>query len=270
MVQASRSGLHYFKTAFLKQPLPHTVPNSMENISQNEVDWLLNLHKKGQKKKRVQKGHSELKKTFLWSLIIFFGIIGLILLPFYLLVRTSVYLNLTYGYSGWMALGGGMAVSILLLLIYLLFLFQKVKNKKRRLQFSLGSAGVMVFGFCLFSLFYLSGVNAKTDNVRDVYRSMHPILRVAISTVTLADSDLVITDIERVLSDYGAMGLPVNPNSLHYRQEETGYVHAIDLRTRGRSEIRNFLLQTSLEIMGFRTLRHVGTADHLHVELAVR
>lgn len=192
------------------------------------------------------------------------------LLPFYLLVRTSVYLNLEHGYSGWLTLVGGMSVSIFLLLTYLFFLFQKIKNRKRRFQFSLGGAGTMVFGFCLLSLFYLSGVNAKSDEIRDVYRSMHPILRVAISTVTLADNDLVITDIERVMSDYGAMGLPVNPNSLHYRQDETGYVHAIDLRTRGRSEIRNFLLQTSLEIMGFQTLRHVGTDDHLHVELIVQ
>lgn len=246
----------------------------MKNVSQKDIDWLLNLHKKGREKNPGKKSpkirHSELKKTFIWSLVIFFGIIGLIVLPFYLLVRTSVYLNLEYGYSGWLALGGGMVVSILLLLIYMLFLFQKIKDRKKRFRFSLGGAGTMVFGFCLFSLFYLSGVNAKSDEIRDVYRSMHPILRVAISAVTLADSDLVITDIERVLSDYGAMGLPVNPNSLHYKQEETGYVHAIDLRTRGRNEIRNYLLQGSLEIMGFRTLRHVGTADHLHVELAVR
>lgn len=97
---------------------------------------------------------------------------------------------------------------------------------------------------------------------------MHPILRVAISSVTLADGDLVITDIERVSGDYETMGLPVNPHSLHYRQE-SGYVHAVDLRTRDRSEIRNYIIQISLDLMGFRTLRHVGTADHLHVELAV-
>lgn len=238
----------------------------MKNVSQKDVDWLLNLHHKDRQKKPPKKRNSELKKTFIWSLVVFFGITGLIILPFYLLMRTSVYLNFEHGYHGWLALGGGMAASILLLLMYLFFLFQKIKNRKRRLQFSLGAAGAMVFGFCLFSLFYLSGVNAKSEEVREVYRSMHPILRVAISTVTLADSYLVITDIERVLSDYGVMGLPVNPNSLHYRQE-TGYVHAIDLRTRGHSKIRNYLLQTSLEMMGFRTLRHVGTADHLHVEL---
>jgi hypothetical protein len=213
----------------------------MENASKKEVEWLLNLHQKKPNRTTSKKSYSNLKRTFLWAGIIFFGIIGLMILPFYLLVRASVYFNVTQGYPEWVALGGGVFVSILLLL---------------------------VFGFCLFSLFYLSGVNAKSPDIREVYRSMHPILRVAISSVTLADGDLVITDIERVSSDYEAMGLPVNPNSLHYRQE-SGYVHAVDLRTRGQNTIRNYLLQFSLEVMGFETLRHVGTADHLHVALAV-
>lgn len=190
------------------------------------------------------------------------------ILPFYLLVRASVYFNVAQGYSAWIAMGGGVFVTIVLLLIYMLFLFKKVKDHKKRFKYSVYSAGLMVLGFCLFSLFYLSGVNAKSSEIRDVYRSMHPILRVAISSVTLADASLVITDIERISSDYKDMGMQVNPNSLHYRQE-SGYVHAVDLRTRNQSEIRNYLLQFSLEVMGFETLRHVGTADHLHVALPV-
>jgi hypothetical protein len=240
----------------------------MKNASKKDVEWLLNLHQKKPNRTSPKTSYRNLKKTFLWAGIIFFGIIGLMILPFYLLVRASVYFNVTQGYPEWVALGGGVFVSILLLLVYMLFLFKKVKDHKQRFKYSVYSAGLMVFGFCLFSLFYLSGVNAKSPDIREVYRSMHPILRVAISSVTLADGDLVITDIERVSSDYEAMGLPVNPNSLHYRQE-SGYVHAVDLRTRGQNTIRNYLLQFSLEVMGFETLRHVGTADHLHVALAV-
>jgi hypothetical protein len=89
---------------------------------------------------------------------------------------------------------------------------------------------------------------------------------VAVSTVTLADNDLVITDIERMEDDYNRMGLPVNQSSLHYRQE-SGYVQAVDIRTFDRGFVRNALLRGSLELMGFNTIRHVGTADHLHVEL---
>jgi hypothetical protein len=240
----------------------------MNNLRHKDVEWLLNLHKKKPNQTKQDKTHSSLKSRFLWALIIFFGMIGLMILPFYLLVRTSVYLNLVQGYPGWIALAGGISITILLILIYLLLILSRIKNRKLRFQVSAGSAVLMVFGFCLFSLFYLSGVNAKTEEVRDVYRSMHPILRVAISTVTLADGGLVITDIERVSDDYEAMGLPVNSYSLHYRQEN-GYVHAVDLRTRDQGGIRNALLQYSLEMMGFETLRHVGTADHLHVALPV-
>jgi len=55
---------------------------------------------------------------------------------------------------------------------------------------------------------------------------------------------------------------------LHYPQPD-GYVHAIDLRTAGRGFVRNRLVQAYFWSMGFVTLRHVGTADHLHVELPV-
>lgn len=242
----------------------------MKNVSDKDVKWLLNLHQRKPKRSGPKKSFPNLRRTFLWSLIIFFGIIGLMILPFYVLVRTSVYMNLAYGYSGWVALAGGTFVCIILLLVYMLFLFQKLKNHKQRFKYSAVSAGVMAIGFCMLSLFYISKVNAKSPEVREVYRSMHPILRVAISSVTLADGDLVITDIERISSDYYEMGLPVNPNSLHYRQPKTGYVHAVDLRTNDRGILRNYMLQFSLEVMGFETLRHVGTADHLHVELKVK
>jgi len=62
------------------------------------------------------------------------------------------------------------------------------------------------------------------------------------------------------------MGLKSKNHSLHYRQSN-GYAHAMDLRTNGRSEVRNFMTQTFFRLMGFKTLRHIGTADHLHVSL---
>jgi hypothetical protein len=62
------------------------------------------------------------------------------------------------------------------------------------------------------------------------------------------------------------MGLPVNDGTLHYRQRD-GWAHAVDLRTNGRGEVVNRLVELYFRVMGFRTLRHVGTADHLHVEL---
>jgi hypothetical protein len=100
-----------------------------------------------------------------------------------------------------------------------------------------------------------------------VYTATHPLLRIAVSTLILVDRDAVITDLARTADDYPRMGLPIHPRSLHYRQED-GWVHAVDLRTRG--PLRSLLVEWYFRAMGFDTLRHVGTADHLHVALRRR
>src|SRR6266550_1504831 len=78
-----------------------------------------------------------------------------------------------------------------------------------------------------------------------------------------------ITDLARRPEDYKTMGLPPNDGSLHLVQRD-GYAHAADLRTGGRGFLRNRLVQLYLWGLGFSTLRHTGTSDHLHVELPVR
>ncbi|HEX9348927.1 MAG TPA: hypothetical protein VF919_15245, partial [Gemmatimonadales bacterium] len=77
---------------------------------------------------------------------------------------------------------------------------------------------------------------------------------------------ILITDAGRVPEDYGRMGLPANSRTRHYKQKD-GWVHAVDLRTTGRGVIKNRGVQFYFWLMGFDTRRHVGTADHLHVEL---
>ncbi len=85
----------------------------------------------------------------------------------------------------------------------------------------------------------------------------------------LADRSLVVTDMGRSPADYTNMGLPVLENSLHYKQEY-GYVEAVDVRTIGKSEWVNQLVRLYYWSMGFNTLRHTGTADHLHVSMPQR
>ena len=80
--------------------------------------------------------------------------------------------------------------------------------------------------YCAYALLFLSAVNAKTDDVREYYRTVHPLLRVALSTATLASRDIVVTDARREPADYARMGLPTLDNSLHFVQK-TGYVHHI-------------------------------------------
>lgn len=241
----------------------------MERISDKDIEWLLKPnqdfnYKTEERLEKVQKLSFKRKaiRLGLWALLI----LTLTIFPFFLLIKTSIYLNIDQGLNGWVSLFGGIGATVAILLVYVVTLFRKVKNKKLIFRYGLGGVGALVGGFCLYGLLYVSSVNAKSDSVKEVYRSLHPILRVAVATTTLAEGDLVITDIKRSTEDYTKMGLPINQSSLHFPQPD-GYVHAIDLRTKGHSEFRNFMLSNSLRLMGFKTLRHVGSADHLHISL---
>ncbi len=241
----------------------------MERISDKDIEWLLKPnqdfnYKTEERLEKVQKLSFKRKaiRFGLWALLI----LTLTILPFFLLIKTSIYLNIDQGLNGWVSLFGGIGATVAILLVYVVMLFRRVKNKKLVFRYGLGGVGALVGGFCLYGLLYVSSVNAKSESVKEVYRSLHPILRVAVATTTLAEGDLVITDIKRSAEDYVKMGLPINQSSLHFPQPD-GYVHAIDLRTKGHSEFRNFMLSNSLRLMGFKTLRHVGSADHLHISL---
>jgi hypothetical protein len=120
--------------------------------------------------------------------------------------------------------------------------------------------------YCAHALLFLSQANAKTEEIRSYYRTLHPLLRVGVGTLALLDGDLVVTDARRTPADYERMGLPTADRSMHYTQAD-GYAHAMDLRTIDRSGVRNWLTGLYFEALGFRVLRHVGTADHLHITL---
>ena len=113
---------------------------------------------------------------------------------------------------------------------------------------------------------FVAGGNVKSAEVRAEYTALHPLVRLGASALILVDSESVITDAGRTPDFYRRMGLPPNEASLHFEQE-SGFVHALDLRTIGRPEWRNRAAEIAFRAMGFHTLRHVGTADHLHVSL---
>lgn len=186
--------------------------------------------------------------------------------PFIVLVRTSVYMYLSYQFNGWLALSVGVILTVLLLIGYGLFLAFRYGKGVRINKYITRGIVVLVMAYTLYGLLYYSSMNTKTEEIKSYYRSLHPIMRVALATTTLADSDLLVTDIQREPEDYQHMGLPVNQGSLHYVQSN-GYVHAVDLRTRGRAEWKNWLTHMTINIIGLKTIRHVGTADHLHVYL---
>lgn len=184
--------------------------------------------------------------------------------PFVVLIRGAVWLYQDHGFPTWLALLGAGAATLALLTAYGAVLSRRFTGRARLRMVAQWVAAPLVVGYCGYALLHLSRVNAKDERVRSVYTGTHPLLRVAVTTLILVDRDAVITDLARTPDDYQRMGLPTNRGSLHYRQAD-GWVHAVDLRTRGA--IRSLLVEWYFRAMGFATLRHTGTADHLHVSL---
>ncbi len=245
----------------------------MEKVSQSDIDWLsqpkenFDMFSKKKVENRPKATKSKKRRSIGYYVSGFiFMVVSLIVLPFFILIRTAVYLNLDQDWNAWVSLLGGMGATTLFLSLLFFFVFRKVKNKKTMVKITLSGISMLVGGFIIYGLLYLNSVNAKTEAIQEVYSTLHPILRVAVASTTLAERDLVITDIKRTQEDYIAMGLTPHESSMHYVQP-TGFVHAIDLRTIGHSELRNTSLEWGLKLMGFQTIRHVGTADHLHVAL---
>ena len=193
-------------------------------------------------------------------------LIFLAVLPFFTLVRVSVFLSYRYDLGSWLALGGGALSTVFLLVLYLVVASLRLGGKGRVPGVLLKGTGVLVGAFSLFALLYISGGNVKTQDIRATFTSLNPILRVGVSTLLLVDREGVLTATGRTLEDYEAWGLPPNEASLHLPQED-GYVYAVDIRTLGRPEWRNRAVAIYFQAMGFGTLRHTGTADHLHVAL---
>jgi hypothetical protein len=190
----------------------------------------------------------------------------LAVLPFFVLVEMSVFVYARYHYATWFALAVGVCCTLGIVTLYAAWLSHRLTGRARMLTLARRVALPLVLAYCGYALLYLSSLNAKSQRVRAYYTSLHPLLRVALSTWILVDRDIVITDLARQPDDYVAMGLPLYDGSLHYVQKD-GYAHAADLRTIGRGAVKSRLVQLYFWSMGFGTQRHVGTADHLHVEL---
>ncbi len=188
-------------------------------------------------------------------------------LPFWLLVRGSLLAQEALGQSPWLALTAGAVAAQLCLATTGWWIWRRLTGRDRFRVIGTRIVLPIVMGFCLYVLLWVSSPNVKSCEVQRFYTGVHPILRVALGTVIVFDTELVITDIAREPDDYRAMGLPERSRSLHYEQAD-GWVHAVDLRTRGRGVLRNTLLRAYFWGMGFETLRHGGAADHLHVSLA--
>ena len=194
----------------------------------------------------------------------------LLILPFICLIRGAVFGHEYYQLSPWMAILVGMGITVFILILYFSFIYGRITGKvgnaksfKVRFVFAI----LLVIGYSTYAVVYLSDSNVKSPEIKTTYTSLHPILRLSISTIVFIDKSLLITDGKRLPEDYKKMGLKTKRQSLHYVQSD-GYVHAVDIRTKNQSEFRNNLLKIYFKMMGLNTLRHVGTEDHLHISLS--
>ncbi len=185
-------------------------------------------------------------------------------LPFFLLVTGSVLSHRVLATPGWVSTQIGCVIATICVALLGARLWRRWTGRDRLREISRNVALPVVLLFVIYSLGWVTSPEAKSPEIRD----LHPTLRLAIGTATLTDPHVVVTEISRNRADYTRMGLtPIsNSNSLHFEQTD-GWTHAVDLRTRGRSEVRNRLSQLYFRAMGLRALRHGGTGDHLHVGL---
>lgn len=215
-----------------------------------------------QKKERRARVRSLPRRTAQWAAIL----AVLAVLPFALLIRGGVFAYQEWGLNTWIALLLSAVGSAALLGLYGWGVTRRLGAGPRvRKLVSRAAMGVGI-AYVVYGLVFIASENVKTDDIRAQYSAVHPLLRIAASALILVDPAAVITDAARTPEDYWLMGLPQNEASLHFEQE-TGYVHALDLRTNGRPEWRNRAVELGFWALGFHSLRHVGTADHLHLSL---
>src|SRR2546430_1306453 len=145
--------------------------------------------------------------------------------PLFLLVRGWVFLYLHSGYGRWLALAGGAGCTLLVVTAYAAWVSHRLTGRVNVLVLVRRVALPLVLAYCGYALIYLSSGNAKSDQVRAYYGSLHPLLRVVLSTWILVDKDILITDLARRRTDDAALGIGPNGRALHYVQGDR-YVQA--------------------------------------------
>ena len=216
------------------------------------------------------KGRSKRGRRQLWLplRVVWWAVLAVVLavLPFMLLIRGGVFAHHQWGLAPWLALAISATATTLLLALYALRASRRIGAGKGLTMAMTRAATLLAGAYVVYSVMFVAGGNVKSGEVRAEYTALHPLLRLGASALILMDSDAVITDAGRTPDFYRRMGLPPNEASLHFEQE-SGFVHALDLRTIGRPDWRNRAAEMAFRAMGFHSLRHVGTADHLHVSL---
>ena len=96
-----------------------------------------------------------------------------VVLPFLVLVSSSVISYRWYRLGTWISLAGGLTTTIILLTLYALWVTRRVTGKARVTSTGLKIIAGMVLFYLVYTLAYISSVNVKTADVRAYYRTVH-------------------------------------------------------------------------------------------------
>jgi len=193
-------------------------------------------------------------------------------------MRAQLLLLERFPQGDWMVACGGLLIGGLVLGVALVTVFTCRSLKRTGLL--LLAVPLVVAGAGLAGILRFPESHFKDGQVAEEWRQLHPTLRLALWVVTLEDWSVVLTDIARTPEEYAAKGDSIYPGaatgvglgpeppdgSKHYVDED-GYARAVDLRVGDAGPLRNWIRQGLFLMMGLDTLRHEGTADHLHVAL---
>ena len=155
-----------------------------------------------------------------------FKVVLIIALPFAVLVRGAVFIHEHGRTPVWVALLVAAFLTAAVITAYAVWMLRKFTGRARVLPLAKWVALPLVVFYCGYSLLYLASVNAKSQPVRAYYTSLHPLLRLALSTLILADRDILITDAGRQLEDYDRMGLPANSRTGTIARRTAGFTRS--------------------------------------------
>src|SRR5256712_1072227 len=106
------------------------------------------------------------------------------LLPFLALVKVAVFLYQREGWPTALALAGGTVCTAAVVTAYGAWVWHRFTGRVRLALVARRFALPLVLAYSAYALVYLSSANAKSDRVRAYYASLHPLLRVRLSTLT--------------------------------------------------------------------------------------
>ncbi|MCB0691853.1 MAG: hypothetical protein KDC16_09420 [Saprospiraceae bacterium] len=200
------------------------------------------------------------------------GFFILMLFPFYVMIWVAVWFS-TFGYGHYMfgfIIGASVALAYIIGIRWFILkkFYPKSKHEFEGLVLFKSFAFVLIV-FLWYGILDWTQLPHYRVNIKNELNDLHPVLRLAVGALARIEPDIIITDLSRNPMDYRQMGLKVNRNSRHYIQID-GYSHAIDLNTSENTFLKNFMIKNYFNALGFHTLRHTGTGDHLHVELPLK